>query len=96
MPISLMTISFSARLVLEASHDATPSWLRSAARTFALMLQTFAAIPIGACTVTLGRLGGMKGGPARAASLSAGRRREIAKRAARTRWARERDAESSS
>src|SRR5688572_7118665 len=44
----------------------------------------------------LGRLGGLKGGPARAASLSAGRRREIAKRAARTRWARERDAEASS
>jgi hypothetical protein len=35
----------------------------------------------------LGRLGGLKGGPARAANLSAARRREIAKTAARARWA---------
>jgi len=34
----------------------------------------------------LGRLGGLKGGPARAAALSARRRREIAKAAARVRW----------
>jgi hypothetical protein len=38
----------------------------------------------------LGRLGGLKGGPARAATLSARRRREIARRAARTRWAKPR------
>jgi hypothetical protein len=34
----------------------------------------------------LGRLGGLKGGPARAAALSAKRRREIAKAGARARW----------
>jgi hypothetical protein len=34
----------------------------------------------------LGRLGGLKGGPARAAALSPARRREIARRAARKRW----------
>jgi hypothetical protein len=34
----------------------------------------------------LGRLGGQKGGPARAAALSARRRREIARAAARARW----------
>ena len=34
----------------------------------------------------LGRLGGLKGGPARAASLSARRRRSIARAAARARW----------
>jgi hypothetical protein len=34
----------------------------------------------------LGRLGGLKGGPARAAALSAKRRREIARGAARARW----------
>jgi hypothetical protein len=34
----------------------------------------------------LGRLGGLKGGPARASALSAKRRREIAKAAARARW----------
>lgn len=36
--------------------------------------------------VALGRLGGKKGGKARAATLSARRRREIAKRAAKARW----------
>lgn len=36
--------------------------------------------------VVLGRLGGLKGGKARAAKLSAAQRKEIAKRAANTRW----------
>jgi hypothetical protein len=36
--------------------------------------------------VALGRLGGLKGGKARAKSLSAERRREIARKAARARW----------
>lgn len=39
--------------------------------------------------VKLGRLGGKKGGPARTAKLSAERRKEIAKRAAKARWAKE-------
>ena len=38
--------------------------------------------------VVLGRLGGKKGGPARAKKLSKKRRSEIAKKAARARWAR--------
>lgn len=36
--------------------------------------------------VALGRLGGLKGGPARKESLSAERRREIARQGARARW----------
>jgi hypothetical protein len=40
--------------------------------------------------VALGRLGGSKGGKARAAKLSAKRRSDIAKRAARARWAKAR------
>ena len=36
--------------------------------------------------VALGRLGGMKGGKARAAKLTAERRSEIARRAAQARW----------
>jgi hypothetical protein len=36
--------------------------------------------------VALGRLGGLKGGKARAKSLSAKRRKEIAKKAAKKRW----------
>jgi hypothetical protein len=37
--------------------------------------------------VALGRLGGLKGGKARAESLSAKKRKEIAKKAAKSRWA---------
>ncbi len=36
--------------------------------------------------VALGRLGGVKGGKARATKLTPKKRHEIAKRAARTRW----------
>jgi len=36
--------------------------------------------------VALGRLGGLKGGKARAASLSAQKRKEIARKAAKSRW----------
>lgn len=36
--------------------------------------------------VALGRLGGLKGGKARAAKLSARKRKEIAKKAAQKRW----------
>ena len=39
----------------------------------------------------LGRLGGLKGGKARAEALSPKRRRDIARAAARARWARTRD-----
>lgn len=36
--------------------------------------------------VALGRLGGLKGGPARKEALSAKRRKEIAQKAAKKRW----------
>ncbi len=39
--------------------------------------------------VALGRLGGLKGGKARAESLSAKKRKEIAQKAAKTRWDKE-------
>ena len=38
--------------------------------------------------VALGRLGGLKGGPARAKALTSQRRRQIARRAIQTRWRR--------
>lgn len=40
-----------------------------------------------AAAVELGRRGGLKGGNARAAKLSAKRRKEIARNAAQVRWA---------
>jgi len=45
-------------------------------------------VPKNPSAVALGRLGGLKGGPARAAVLSAQRRRDIARRAAQMRWKR--------
>lgn len=42
-----------------------------------------------AAATMLGRLGGLKGGTARAASLTPAQRREVARRAARVRWAKE-------
>ena len=39
-----------------------------------------------AAAAALGRLGGLKGGKARAKSLSAERRKEIAEKAAKARW----------
>lgn len=39
--------------------------------------------------VALGRLGGLKGGKARAAKLTSEQRSEIAKKAARVRWAKD-------
>jgi hypothetical protein len=39
--------------------------------------------------IALGRLGGVKGGPARASALTPHRRREIARRAVLARWKRE-------
>lgn len=39
-----------------------------------------------AAAVTLGRLGGLKGGKARAEKLTAAKRKEIAQKAAATRW----------
>jgi hypothetical protein len=41
--------------------------------------------------VALGRLGGLKGGKARAESLSAKKRKEIAQKAARERWAKKKE-----
>ncbi len=43
-----------------------------------------------AAAVELGRLGGLKGGKARAKKLSAARRTEIARKAARARWGKKR------
>jgi hypothetical protein len=42
--------------------------------------------PKNPAAVALGKLGGARGGPARAAKLSKGRRRAIAKKAAKARW----------
>jgi hypothetical protein len=43
--------------------------------------------------VALGRLGGLKGGPARAKKLSLKKRKEIARKAAKTRWEKRKEKE---
>ena len=52
-----------------------------------LMLDRSRKGPVSAAAALLGRRGGLRGGAARAASLSARERSEIARQAARTRWA---------
>lgn len=56
-------------------------------RTAVLGRRTVAAEP-NPHAAALGRLGGLKGGPARARTLSVARRREIARAAALARWRR--------
>lgn len=50
-----------------------------------------AAAPKNRHAVALGRLGGKRGGPKRAENLTAERRREIARQAARARWSKRAD-----
>ena len=55
-------------------------------RHLALMLKRKRKIVIKNAAAALGRLGGLKGGPARAKKLSPKKRRQIAKKAANARW----------
>ncbi|MEA2559527.1 MAG: hypothetical protein QOH06_1031 [Acidobacteriota bacterium] len=48
-----------------------------------------AGLPKNPAAVALGKLGGSKGGKARAANLTPEQRREIAQKAARKRWGKE-------
>ena len=50
------------------------------------VLRTTRSATVNPHAAALGRLGGLKGGPARAAGLSRERRREIARHAAQKRW----------
>lgn len=54
----------------------------------ALVIETVTSTPAerNAAAVALDRLGGKKGGPARARKLTAQQRSDIAERAARARW----------
>jgi hypothetical protein len=63
-------------IVSEATAEVQPA--------SAEMLPAYAKNP---AAVALGRLGGLKGGKARAAKLSAKERKAIAKKAAMSRWA---------
>jgi len=74
-----------------SSSDEEPDINEIAAR---IIVQTTGVQPVAPAVstgknpaaVALGKLGGKKGGPARAAKLSAKRRKQIAKKAATARW----------
>lgn len=55
-------------------------------RAAAIVAQSVEESTKNPAAVELGRLGGLKGGPARAAKLSKKRRSEIAAKAAKARW----------
>ncbi|OLB73154.1 MAG: hypothetical protein AUH96_04185 [Nitrospirae bacterium 13_2_20CM_2_61_4] len=55
-------------------------------RHLVLMFKRERKIVIKNAAAALGRLGGLKGGPARAKKLSPKKRRQIAKKAANARW----------
>jgi hypothetical protein len=59
-------------------------------RAFSIVEQATGLAPVESeknpSAVSLGRLGGLKGGKARAASLTSKRRQQIAKKAAAARW----------
>jgi hypothetical protein len=63
-------------------------------RTISVPVDQVLAVPApdgkNPAAVALGRLGGQKGGKARAAKLSAARRKAIAKKAAAARWKKKR------
>jgi len=69
---------FAAEIVAEATSDEPPE------------VEEDTRDEISKAAAALGRRGGLKGGKARAAKLSATRRREIAQKAAEARWAKRR------
>lgn len=84
-----------AALDVEARGDTPADAAKAAHEAGEAQLASLAAVGKGApadepesVAAALGRKGGLKGGAARAASLSKKRRAEIAKRAAKARWAR--------
>jgi hypothetical protein len=73
-----------------ADSDTDCPWCHAPTRSLRTLPLTERRRPLGASVhaAALGRRGGLKGGPARAAVLSSHRRREIAQAAARARWRR--------
>jgi hypothetical protein len=68
--------------------DRSSKIIRIATAAEVVSIETKQAVPAkNPAAVALGRLGGLKGGDARAASMTPERRKEIAQRAAQQRWA---------
>ena len=76
---------------VEESEDADPigtpcSSCHAPTERIEILARRTRPIALNPHAAALGRLGGLKGGPARAAVLTSDQRREIARRAARKRW----------
>lgn len=78
------SVARKRRLAPRAGHRETRCDAHEAARAIATLVTD--ARKKNPAAVALGRLGGLKGGKARAAKLSAARRSEIAEKAANYRW----------
>ncbi|HUI87306.1 MAG TPA: hypothetical protein VLX61_01150 [Anaerolineales bacterium] len=70
--------TLASQIIAEATEDTSEDQLQEVEETEAVVKNPHAQ--------SLGHLGGLKGGKARAAKLSAKRRKEIAQKAAKTRW----------
>jgi hypothetical protein len=79
-PISSAVPDFAGEALCPACH--APTERLSVIRE----LKHGAGRPTNPSAAALGRLGGLKGGPARAAKLTARQRKDIARRAALARW----------
>jgi hypothetical protein len=78
------------RIEAADAGDTDCPWCHAPTRSLRAVGLTERRRPVGLSVhaAALGRRGGLKGGPARAASLPSHRRREIAQLAARARWSR--------
>jgi hypothetical protein len=75
------------------NRSSNPDFAQNALRVVEISTgQPLKPKPKNEAAVSLGRLGGLKGGRARADKLSADERSEIAQRAAKQRWAKAKDA----
>ena len=81
-----VTVSFPAGTRLPDRHLSIDDWLTSIAETDEELREL---------ARKLGRRGGLKGGPARAAKMTKEERSESARKAARARWDKKRKEESS-
>ncbi len=70
-----------------AIRNVNPDFAQNALRVVEISTgEPLKAVEKNAAAVALGRLGGLKGGKARSAKLSEEERREIAKKASKARW----------
>jgi hypothetical protein len=81
-----MVCEWTADVIEPGDADPDCPWCFAPTTRIEVLAQTDPVEGARAHAAALGRIGGRKGGHARAAALSAERRRDIAREAARARW----------